>query len=165
MRSFSAVILFINMIWCSSLLAEYCTSNEQEITEGCSLMVKIGAPIDPAIIFSVQRPDEARAWRLGIRMMSKEWAMLNGDSRISVDGGETMSLEHISSQRSKMTKEWLSEAAWYVINEDLVRAIANSKDVVLLRLSADKTESIEISVKANKLSDLHALLAEAEERL
>jgi hypothetical protein len=159
------MILLLNLTWCSSLAAEYCTQDEQQNTVGCSLMVSAGDPTDPVIVFAVRNQNETREWRLGVRILSKEQLMLNGDAQISVNGGQTISLEHIVSRRAEVTKERLSESASYVISEDLVRTIAQTKDEVLFQFSADITGPIEIPVGANKLSELDALLAEAEEKL
>jgi hypothetical protein len=165
MKKISVIILFLNMAWSATLLGDYCATDEHQKAVGCSLMVRVGDSMDPVIIFSVQGENETRVWKLGVRIMNRELLMLNGDSLISVDGGEARTSEFISAQRTEVTKDWLSESAWYVISEDTVREIAESRDGVLFEFSADKAGPVEISVTANQLGEVDSVLAEAKERL
>jgi hypothetical protein len=165
MKICTTIIAVWAVFCCSSLAAEYCVSNEGEGVVGCSLMVRTAGPMDPILIFVAKKAGETRVWQLSVRILFENWAGLQGDSEIRVDGGDGQDLKFVNAQKSQVTQDVLSESAIYAVSEGLLSEIARSSGEVSFGISTSAPEPIEIAVSSDKFMELEAFLVEVNERL
>ena len=164
-NSVTTLLALLMLLLPCSLSADHCAVNENGEVLGCSLLVNRGEPLQPTIAFSARKHGETREWELGVRVLLKDWVQLNGDSEIKIDDGEFEVLEYRASRKADIKQGLVSESAQFLISEDMVEAIANADDQVLLRISAESSDPIEISVGPKRLSELDDLLAEVREKI
>ena len=149
----------------TSLNADYCAKDEEGEAVGCSILVNSGDPMKPTLAFVAKESDGSREWELGVRILANDWVQLNGLSEIEVDGVEYEPPALRVSRRAQVKQGLVSESAYFSISEELVEAIANADEQVLLKVSVEESDPIEISMGADKFVDLEGLLAEAREKL
>lgn len=146
----------------ASLYANYCETDDFDNTTTCALTIETKSGLyGSKIIFLITLGKEDSNWLLMTYMVFEDWAYIKGDAKIKIDGGEVQTITHITTQRDVIDGDVVVEAAIYSPSEDLLNAIADSKEEIWLRLPSG-SGSHDLKSPSSKFSKLRALMSEVK---
>lgn len=157
MKPFWIVISVAILFWCSPAAAEYCTVKSAGNETSCIFKTKRN-PKDSQIIISYTQ----QGWSMMIAVFLKEFAMIEGDSRVEIKKGPTHGIEYVSTRRDMTPGGRMMEAPVYLVSESLLHDLANAKGKTRFWLSAEKPREVEVEIAASLFSDIEAYIAETK---
>jgi hypothetical protein len=156
MKSFWTLILLATFLWSSPVVAEFCTQGSEGKSTSCIFKTKRN-PKDAQVVVSYTQ----QGWSMMVAVfLKKDFAMVSGDSRVTTKSGETFELEYISTRRDLTLDRRMMEAPVYLVSEELLHALSNTKGKVRFWLSAEKPKELEVEFSSGLFEDLDAYVAE-----
>jgi len=95
-----------------------------------------------------------------VEVFLKEFAMIEGDSKVKTKMGEMHSLEYVTIRRDMTLSGKMMEAPVYLASEALLHELSRAKGKVRFWLSAEKPKEVEVEFAASLFEDLDAYVAE-----
>jgi len=92
--------------------------------------------------------------------LKKEFAMIEGDSRVTTKSGDEFSIEYVTTRRDITFNGRMMEAPLYLASEELLHTLSNAKGKVRFWLAAEKPEEVEVEFASGLFEDLDAYIAE-----
>ena len=92
----------------------------------------------------------------------KEFAMIEGDSKVQTKNGEIYSLEYISTRRDMAPKRRVKEMPVYLVSESFLHELGTAKGKVLFFLSAEDPKEVEVKFSSGQFDDMDAFIAETK---
>lgn len=156
MKTIWTLILLALFFWSSPVLAEFCTVDSENSSTSCIFKTK-RAPKDTQVIVSYTQ----QGWSMMVAVFfKKDFAMIEGDSRVTLKGGETFDIKYVSTRRDLTYDRRMMEAPVYIVGEDLLHALSSAKGKVRFWLTAEKPKEVEVEVSSGLFEDLDAYVAE-----
>ncbi len=97
-----------------------------------------------------------------VAVFRKEFAMIEGDSRVEIKKGPTHNLEYVSTRRDMTPGGRVMEAPVYMVTEALLHDLGSAKGKTRFWLAADKPKEVEVEVAASLFEDIEAYIAETK---
>jgi len=158
MKTFWTLTLLAVFLWCSPVSAEYCTIKSDGKETSCIFKTK-RTPKDAQVVVSYTQ----KGWSMMVAVFfKKEFAMIEGDARVTTKSGEEFSLEYITTRRDMTVYGRIMEAPVYLASEELLHALSNTKGKVRFWLSAEKPKEVEVEFASRLFEDLDAYVAETK---
>lgn len=92
--------------------------------------------------------------------LKKDFAMIEGDSKAQTKNGEVHKLEFVTIRRDITFTGRMMEAPVYMVTEDLLHDMSNSKGKVRFWLAAEDPKEVEVEFAAGLFEELDAYVAE-----
>jgi hypothetical protein len=160
MKVFWAPISAALLLWGTPAAAEYCTVKSAGKETSCIFKTE-RTPKDAQVIISYTQ----QGWSMMVAVFLKEFAMIEGDSRVEIKKGPSHSIKYSSTRRDMTTNRRLMEAPVYIVNEELLHDLGSAKGKVRFWLSAEKPKEVEVEVAASLFEDIEAYVQETKEVL
>lgn len=157
MKTFWTLILLAIFLWSSPVSAEYCTVSSEGRSTSCVFKTK-RTPKDAQIVVSYTQ----QGWSMMVAVFLKEFAMIEGDSKVKTKKGEMYSIEYVTTRRDMTPAGKVMEAPVYIASEELLHELSNAKGKVQFWLSAEKPKEVEAEFAASLFEDLDAYIAETK---
>jgi len=156
MKTIWTLILLALFFWSSPVLAEFCTVDSESNSTSCVFKTK-RAPKDAQVIVTYTQ----QGWSMMVAVFfKKDFAMVEGDSRVTLKGGETFDLKYVSTRRDLTLDRRMMEAPVYLVSEDLLHALSNARGKVRFWLTAENPKEVEAEFSSGLFEDLDAYVAE-----
>ena len=160
MKAFWVPISAALLLWGTPAAAEYCTVKSAGKETSCIFKTE-RTPKDAQVVISYTQ----QGWSMMVAVFLKDFAMIEGDSRVEIKKGPTHSIEYISTRRDMTTNRRLMEAPVYLVSEELLHDLGSAKGKVRFWLSAEKPKEVEVEVAASLFEDIDAYMEETKEVL
>lgn len=157
MKAFWTLISVAVLFWCSPAAAEFCTVKSDGTETSCIFKTK-RTPKDAQVVISYTQ----QGWSMMVAVFLKEFAMVEGDSRVEIKKGPTHTMEYVSTRRDMTPRGRVMEAPVYMVTEALLHDLGSAKGKVRFWLSADKPKELEVEVAASLFEDIEAYIAETK---
>ena len=157
MKAFWTLILVATLPWCSPALAEYCTVKSDGTETSCIFKTK-RTPKDSQVVISYTQ----QGWTMMVAVFRKDFAMIEGDSRVEIKKGPTHNIEYVSTRRDLTFDRRVMEAPVYIVSEALLHDLGSAKGKTRFWLSADKPKEVEVEIAASLFADIEAYIAETK---
>jgi hypothetical protein len=155
MKPFWTLILLAIFLWSSPVSAEYCTVSAEGKSTSCVFKTK-RTPKDAQVVVSYTQ----QGWSMMVAVFLKEFAMIEGDSKVKTKNGEMYSLEYVTIHRDMTPSGKVMEAPVYIASEELLHELSSAKGKVRFWLSGEKPKEVEVEFAASLFEDLDAYVAE-----
>ena len=155
MKTFWTLILLAIFLWSSPVSAEYCTVSSGGNSTKCIFKTK-RTPKDAQIVVSYTQ----QGWSMMVAVFLKEFAMIEGDSKVKTKKGEMYSIEYVTTRRDMTPAGRVMEAPVYLASEELLHELSSAKGKVRFWLSGEKPKEVEVEFAASLFEDLDAYVAE-----
>ena len=158
MKTFWTLILLALIFWSSPVLAEFCTVDPESNSTSCVFKTKRTSKDSQVIVSYTQQ-----GWSMVVEVyFKKDFAMIEGDSKVTLKDGETFDLKYVSTRRDLTLRRKMLEAPVYIVGEDLLNALSNAKGKVQFWLTAEKPKEVEAEFSSGLFEDLDAYIAETK---
>ena len=155
MKTFWTLILLAIFLWSSPVSAEYCTVSAEGNSTSCIFKTK-RTPKNAQVVVSYTQ----QGWSMMVAVFLKEFAMLEGDSKVKTKKGEMYSLEYVTTRRDMTPAGKVMEAPVYIASEALLHELSSAKGKVRFWLSGENPKEVEAEFAASLFEDLDAYVAE-----
>jgi hypothetical protein len=154
-----ACLLLIAGVACSqAAAAEFCTRDEATDVLSCRYTDNNGRPHDAMMTISLTR----EGWSLMLAVfLNEEWLMMEGDASVRFKDDSVFELDYLTTHRDLTEQGRLMEAAFFEVEEDLLRKIGNSKGSMYFNVPAEKGD-LELKFWTKRFKDMDAFLAETK---
>jgi len=157
MKAFWVLLSVAILSWCSPAVAEYCSVSSDGAETSCIFKTK-RAPKDTQVVISYTR----QGWSMMIAVFRKEFAIIEGDSRVELKKGPTHTIKYVSTRRDMTTDRRLMEAPVYLVSESLLHDLGKAKGKARFWLTAEDPKEVEIKLAASLFSDIEAYISETK---
>ena len=157
MKAFWTLILLALSIWSAPVFAEYCKRDAENDKTSCIYKID-RIPKNSQIVISYTQ----QGWSMMIVVFRKEFALIEGDSKVTTKDGPEYPIKYVSTRRD-MTQGMMMEAALYLIDEEALRSLAQARGKVRFFLANTvEKEPVEVEVAASQFEDIDAYIAETK---
>jgi CRISPR/Cas system-associated exonuclease Cas4 (RecB family) len=160
MKAFWVSISVALLFWGTPAAAEYCTVKSAGKETSCIFKTK-RTPKDTQVVISYTQ----QGWSMMVAVFLKEFAMIEGDSRVEIKNGPSHSIEYVSTRRDMTINRRLMEAPVYLVSEELLHDLGSAKGKARFWLSAEKPKEVEVEIAASLFEDIDAYIEETKEVL
>lgn len=157
MKVFWVLISAALLFWGTPAAAEYCTVKSAGKETSCIFKTE-RTPKDTQVVFSYTQ----QGWSMMVAVFRKEFAMIEGDSRVEIKNGPTHTITYVSTRRDMTSNRRLMEAPVYLVSEELLHDLASAKGKTRFWLSAEKPKEVEVEIAASLFEDLDAYVEETK---
>ncbi len=157
MKAFWTLFSVAVLLWCSPAAAEFCTVKPDRTETSCIFKTE-RTPKDSQVVISYTQ----QGWSMMVAVFLKEFAIVEGDSRVEIKKGPTHTIEYVSTRRDMTPRGRVMEAPVYMVTEELLHDLGSAKGKVRFWLSADKPKEVEVEVAASLFEDIEAYIAETK---
>ncbi len=157
MKSFWTLILLSITLWSAPVFAEYCKVDTENDKTTCIYKIN-HIPKNSQIIISYTQ----QGWSMMIVVFRKEFALIEGDSKVTTKDGGEYTFKYVSTRRD-MTHGMMMEAALYMVDEPMLYALGQAKGKVRFFLANTvEKKDVEVEVAASNFEDIDAYIAETK---
>jgi len=157
MKTFWTLTLLAMISWCSPVMAEFCTVDAEDNSTQCIFKTKRN-PKNAQIVVSYTQ----QGWSMLVAVFLKEFAMVEGDSRVTTKDDKEYSLKYISTRRDMFPSGRVMEAPLYLATEEMLLKLSTAKGKVRVWLAAEDPEEVEVEFASSLFSDLDEYVAETK---
>ena len=155
MKTFGTVILLALSLWSAPLFAEYCRVDAENNKTSCIYKID-RIPKNSQIVINYTQ----QGWSMMIVVFRKEFALIEGDSKVTTKDGGEYPIKYVSTRRD-MTHGMMMEAAIYMVDETVLHELAKARGKVRFFLANTvEKEDVEVEVAASQFEDIEAFIAE-----
>lgn len=158
MKTFLTLIVLAVCTWCSPAFAEYCAINSENGETTCTFKTNYTAKdTRVAVTYTPQ------GWTLTVTVLLKEFAMIEGNSRVETKDGQQFDIEYVSTSRDMAPRQrkW-KEMPVYLVSEELLRVLGSTKGKVRFWLTAEDPKELELKFSSGMFEDIDAFIAETK---
>jgi len=157
MKAFWVLISASLLFWGSPAAAEYCSIESEGKDISCIFKTE-RTPKDTQVVISHTQ----QGWSMMVAVFLKEFAMIEGDSRVEIKKGPTHSIEYVTTRRDMTTDRRMMEAPVYLVSEELLHDLASAKGKAYFWLSAEKPKEVKVEVATSLFEDIDAYVEETK---
>jgi len=157
MKTFLTLIVLAVIPWSSPVFAEFCDVNSESAAMSCTFKTDY-TPKDARIAVTHTQ----QGWTMTVTVTLKEFAMIEGDSKVETKNGDMYSLEYVSTQRDMAPKRKVKEMPVYRVSEAFLHELGSAKGKVLFFLSAEDPKEVEVKFSSGQFDDLDAFITETK---
>jgi len=151
------ILILAAAIWSAPASATYCKADTEDNKTTCIYKAD-RIPKNTQIVISYTR----QGFSMMIVVFRKEFAMIEGDSKVETKDGEAYPLKYVSTTRD-MTHGMMMEAALYLVDESVLQELGQAKGKVHFYLAnTDAKEDVDVKVAASNFEDIGAYIAETK---
>ena len=157
MKTFLTLIVLAVFLWSAPVFAEFCGVSSESAATSCTFKTDYSSK--QARISVSYTP---QGWAMTVTVTLKEFAMIEGDSKVQTKNGEIYSLEYISTRRDMAPKRRVKEMPVYLVSESFLHELGTAKGKVLFFLSAEDPKEVEVKFSSGQFDDMDAFIAETK---
>lgn len=157
MKTFFTLIVLTVFFWCSPVLAEFCGLSSESAVMSCTFKTDYTAK--DARIAVTYTP---QGWAMTVTVTLKEFAMIEGDSKVQIKNGDVYSLEYVSTKRDMAPRRKVKEMPVYLVTEEFLHELGSIKGKILFLLSAEDPKEMEVKFSSGQFDDIDAFIAETK---
>jgi len=157
MKTFLTQIVLAAFLWSSPTFAEFCDVTSESATTTCTFKTDY-TPKDARIAVTYT----PQGWAMTVTVTLKEFAMIEGDSKVQTKNGDMYDLEYVSTRRDMAPKRKVKEMPVYLVSEAYLHELGNAKGKVLFFLSAEEPKEVEVKFSSGDFDDMDAFIAETK---
>ena len=152
------LLLVLGLAWSQVILAEFCARNEATDILSCRYTDTNGRPHDAMMTISRTR----EAWSLMLAVfLDEDWLMMDGDATVRFKDDTVIEIEHATTHRDLTAQGSLMEAAFFLIEEDLLHKISSSKGSMYFDVPIENGE-LELKFWTKRFKEMDDFLAETK---
>ena len=157
MKTFLTLIVLAVFLWCSPVYAEFCGVSSESGATSCTFKTDYSSK--QARIAVTYTP---QGWAMTVTVTLKEFAMIEGDSKVQTKNGEMYSLEYVSTRRDIAPKRKVKEMPVYLVSEAFLHELGSAKGKLLFLLSAEDPKEVEVKFSSGMFENIDAFIAETK---
>lgn len=158
MKALSTLLMLAMLTWAMPASAKFCTRDEASDALSCRYTDTNGRPHNAMMTISLSR----EGWSLMVAIfLDKDWLMLEGDGKLTFKDGTVLDLKHVKTHRDLTERERLMEAAFFMVDEDLLHKIGSSKGSMFFTIPTEKGE-VELKFWTKRFKEMDEFIAETK---
>jgi hypothetical protein len=157
MKAFWVLISASLLFWGSPVAAEFCSVKSEGKDISCIFKTE-RTPKDTQVVISYTQ----QGWSMMVAVFLKEFAMVEGDSRVEIKKGPTHTMKYVTTRRDMTTDRRMMEAPVYLVSEELLHDLGSAKGKTRFFLSAEKPKEVEVEIAASLFEDIDAYVEETK---
>lgn len=158
MKVLSTLLMLILLIWAMPADAGFCSRDDDTGTLSCRYIDTNGRPHNAMMTISLSR----EGWSLMVAVfLDEDWLMIEGDGKILFKDETVFELEYAATRRDLTEQNRLMEAAFFVVEEDVLRKIGSSKGSMFITVPSEQGD-IELKFWTKRFKEMDAFIAEAK---
>ena len=157
MKTFLTLIVLAVFLWSAPVFAEFCGVSSESGATSCTFKTDYSSK--QARIAVTYTP---QGWAMTVTVTLKEFAMIEGDSKVQTKNGEMYSIEYVSTRRDLAPKRKVKEMPVYLVSEASLHELGTAKGKLLFLLSAEDPKEVEVKFSSGVFEDIDAFIAETK---
>jgi hypothetical protein len=157
-KKLACILLILGVAGSQAAAAEFCTRDEATDTLSCRYTDTNGRPHNAMMTISLTQA----GWSLMLAVfLDEEWLMMEGDASVRFKDDTVFELDYVTTHRDLTEKGRLMEAAFFKVEEDLLRKIGSSKGSMYFNVPNEK-DGLELKFWTKRFKDMDDFLAETK---
>lgn len=157
MKVLGTIILLAITLWTAPVYAKYCERNPSTDRISCKFVDTNGKPHNASMTLTLTR----EGYSMMIAVFVEEWFMLGGATTVQMGDAEPVEIQYKGTRRDMTEQGRLMEAAVFLVDEEFLQKMHQSKGMIVFRIATEKDE-LEVRFWARRFKKLDDYIAETQ---